>query len=53
LYAHCENYFGNKQAHWMNPNKEYHDLNPDYSPATRDSILEGCLELVDWNTGLE
>jgi len=31
LYAHCKIYFGNKQAHWMNSNKEYHDLNPDHS----------------------
>jgi len=33
-------YFGNKQAHWMKPNKEYHDLNPDRSPAAWYSILE-------------
>ena len=30
----CETFkghFGNKQAHYMNPNKEKHDLNPDRS----------------------
>ena len=26
LHAHSKIYFGNKQTHWMNPNKEYHDL---------------------------
>ena len=45
----------------MNPNKEYHDLNPGHSPATRDSIIFRGLSgiggldywtgILDWNSG--
>jgi len=48
LYAHCKIYFGNKQAHWMNPNKEYHDLNPGHSQAAWNSILECSLSNCNW-----
>jgi len=48
LCAHCKIYFGNKQAHWMNPNKEYHDLNPDHSRAAWNSILECMLSNCKW-----
>ena len=32
----------------MNPNKEYHDLNPDHSRAAWDSILECMLSVCNW-----
>jgi len=37
-----------KQVHWMNPNKEYHDLNPDRSQAAWESILGCMLSKRNW-----
>jgi len=39
---------GNKPAHWMNTNKEHHDLSPDRSWAAWDSILECMLSNCNW-----
>jgi len=46
LFAHCNllrDILVTSIAHWMNPNKEYHDLDPGHSWAMWDFIFECML----------